>query len=182
MNNKTPLTLTLLMAIALIVASGVSAAEEGKVKILAPWNSIGQAFPIATDKVLFQGRGEGIMYIENGKNETLNAALFVCPGNTILDLEKDTATTSGNCIITPADNSGDIVFAEFSCTGEPGACAGKFMLTGGTGKFAGISGSSKVMIQTVLADLARDAKTGAVIKGSTGLAIWPELKYKIPGK
>ncbi len=182
MKNKTPLTLSLLMAVALFAASGVAIAEEGKVKILAPWNSIGQAFPIAPDKVLFQGRGEGIMYIENGKKETLNAALFVCPGNTILDLEKGTATSSGNCIITPADGSGDVVFATFSCTGEPGACEGKFKLTGGTGKFAGITGSSQVMIQTVLADLARNAKTGAVIKGSTGLAIWPALKYKIPGK
>ncbi len=172
----------LILGLWLLAASAPALAEKGTVKVLAPWNSIGQAFPIAPDKVLFQGRGEGIMYIENGEKETLNAALFVCPGNTVIDLSKGSASRAGHCVITPAGGSGDTVFAEFQCKGEPGSCKGKFEITGGTGAFEGITGSGEVLIQTVVADLAQNAKTGAVIKGATGLAIWPKLKYSIPGK
>ena len=182
MKNKTNFVLSLWFFVVMIAASGASFAGSGMVKILAPWNSMGQAFPIAEDKVLFQGRGEGIMYIENGKKETLNTALFVCPGNMIIDLGDASSTSSGHCVITPAEGSGDTIFAEFSCKGSADACEGKFKLTGGTGQYDGISGSGTILIQTVLADLVQDAETGAVIKGATGLAIWPDLKYKIPGK
>jgi hypothetical protein len=35
--------------------------------MFAPWQSGGQVFRIGPDKLLFQGRAEGIMYIEDGK-------------------------------------------------------------------------------------------------------------------
>ena len=54
--------------------------------------------------------------------------------------------------------------------------------TGGTGKFEGISGGGRMLVRAALAETAASASSGAVIRGATGLAIWPELKSKIPGR
>ena len=63
-----------------------------------------------------------------------------------------------------------------------GACAGELTITGGTGKFEGISGGGPMLVRAALAETAASQSSGAVIRGAAGLAVWPELKYKIPGK
>lgn len=179
MHTKKRIT-TALAALALgLTASTAFADEEGTVKILAPWQSTGQAFPIAEDTIAFYGVSDGIMYIENAAKATLNAAQFVCPGIRTIDLKKQKTTSEGHCVINPA-HSEDVIFAEFSCKGSLDACEGKFTLTGGTGEFKGISGSGKIQVLTAMASVVADIGTGDVIKDSAGLAIWPELKYRIP--
>ena len=170
------------LAAAALVAIGLQtpavAAEEGTVKILAPWDSSGEVYRVAPDKVLFQGKAAGIMYIDGGEGP-LDAALFTCPGRRELAVSEKTVQASGNCVIAVSD--GDNVFAEFRCTGTVGACEGEFKLTGGTGKFKGITGSGPVMVRTVLAGMMLNMKSGSTVSGAAGLAVWPELKYTIPG-
>ena len=165
-------------AAVVICANSAWAAEEGTVKILAPWQSGGQVFRVEPGKLLFQGQAEGIMYIESGEG-ALDAALFVCPGRREISIADGKVEASGRCIIRGAD--GGTVFAKFSCSGSPGACAGRFMLTGGTGKFKGITGEGDMLVRTVLSQMAADLQSGATISGAAGLAIWPNLSYKIPG-
>lgn len=171
--------LFLVGAAVLICANGVWAAEEGTVRMLAPWQSGGQVYRIEPGKILFQGQAEGIMYIENGKG-TLDAALFVCPSRREISIADAKVQASGQCIIEGAGGGGQ-VFAKFSCTGQPGTCTGKFTLTGGTGKFKGITGEGDMLVRTALAQIAQDMESGATISGATGLALWPNLSYKIPG-
>jgi hypothetical protein len=170
--------LVLAVAATVMFANSVWAAEEGTARILAPWQSGGQVFRIEPGKLLFQGQAEGIMYIESGEG-VLDAALFVCPSRREISIADREVKASGQCIIEGAN--GDTVFAKFSCTGEPGICVGKFTLTGGTGKFKGITGESDMLVRTAIAQIAADMESGSTITGAAGLAVWPNMSYKIPG-
>jgi hypothetical protein len=73
------------------------------------------------------------------------------------------------------------VFAEWECKGvHLKGCKGKFILTGGTGKFESITGESDFLIRAAIVDREIDIATGSVHETGLGLAIWPELHYKIP--
>lgn len=165
----------------LALSASAVVAEEGNVKILAPWESTGQAFPIAEDKVAFYGASSGIMYIENTTKGSLNSATFVCPGIRTIDLKNETASSTGHCVISPVTTE-DIIFAEFTCKGPLDTCVGQFTLTGGTGSLKGITGSGEMQILTAMASVVADMNTGGIVKQSAGLAIWQNLSYKIPGK
>ena len=173
------LTRVFLAGAAMVMCAGSAwAAEEGTVKIFAPWQSGGQVFRIEPGKLLLQGQAEGIMYIESGEG-ALDAALFVCPSRREISIAEGKVEASGHCIIEGA--RGGTVFAKFSCSGEPGTCIGKFTLTGGTGSYKGITGEGEMLVRTALAQIAEDVQSGATIAGAAGLAVWPSLSYKIPG-
>ena len=163
----------------LLVLAGVAQAEQQTVKAIAPWLGSGQMFPVEPDKITFLGSFEGIMYIEDAKG-TLDAALMVCPTTHQIEAGKGTTRAHGHCIMTAV--GGDRVFAKWKCSGVPGTCKGKFTLTGGTGRFNGITGSSDFRIRTALAGLAADLDRGTAVSGAIGLAEWPKLTYRLRTK
>jgi hypothetical protein len=167
------------VAAAAVIAlpTAVSAAEEGTVKIMAPWESSGQIFQVGPDEVLFLGVAEGIMYIDEGEG-VLDAAALQCPGTREISLEAGASKAHGRCVIT--GEGGDQIFAVYRCEGAEGDCEGTFELTGGTGRFEGITGKGAMQVRTRLMALAQNAETGAVVSGAAGLAKWPALSYKIP--
>lgn len=154
-------------------------AAEGKAKILAPWEANGQLFQVAVDKLQFIGTFEGIMYIEHGEG-LLDAALFTCPSTQITEVLTNQIKAHGYCTIESP--SGDYIYAEYTCDGEPGACAGTFTLTGGTGKLTGITGQSDLIVRTALSGTTIDQQTGGTVSAAKGLAIWPEMRFEVPGK
>ena len=155
------------------------AADVGTAKILAPWEANGQLFQVAVDKLQFIGTFEGIMYIEHGDG-LLDAALFTCPSTQITHILTNKVEGHGYCTIESP--TGDYVYAEFTCDGEPGSCKGKFTLTGGTGKLTGITGESPMSVRTALSGTSLDETTGGTISAAKGLAIWPEMHFEIPGR
>ena len=156
-----------------------AAADEGTAKILAPWEANGQLFQVAVDKLQFIGTFEGIMYIEHGDG-LLDAALFTCPSTQIIHILSNQLEGHGFCTIESP--TGDYVYAEFTCDGEPGSCKGKFTLTGGTGRLAGITGESDVIVRTALSGTAINEATGGTVSAAKGLAIWPEMRFEFPGR
>jgi hypothetical protein len=154
-------------------------AAEGKAKILAPWEANGQIFQVAVDKLQFIGTFEGIMYIEHGEG-LLDAALFTCPSTQITEVLTNQTKAHGYCTIESP--SGDYIYAEYTCEGEPGACAGTFTLTGGTGKLTGITGESDLIVRTALSGTTVDQQGGGTVSAAKGLAIWPEMRFQVPGK
>jgi len=164
-------------ALLLFVATVAVQAEEGTVKAMAPWQGQGKAYVTGPEKMLFVGEFNGIMYVETGEG-TLDAALILCPATQEINIKGMTSRAHGNCIISPA--KGDIIFAEWKCSGKPGGCNGTLTLTDGTGRFKGISGSGEMVVRTALMGLAKNLKSGDVVKAAAGLAVWPKLKYKIP--
>ncbi|VAX08694.1 hypothetical protein MNBD_GAMMA25-899 [hydrothermal vent metagenome] len=178
------LTLTRIIVATLLLGGMISVqAEEVTLKIMAPWKSEGQMFRISANEVLIQGHSEGMMYIDAGENsiDALNTAIFQCPGKTLVNMANGKLETIGNCVISRGDEE-NLIFAEFVCKGITGKCDGKFSITGGIGKFKGITGSGKMIVRTVMTDVLGDVGTGAVLKGSTGLVVWPALKVNIPAK
>jgi hypothetical protein len=169
---------TALATLALCLASP-AIAEQGTAKILAPWEANGQLFQVAVDKLQFIGTFEGIMYIEHGEG-LLDAALFTCPSTQIIHVLSNQLEGHGYCTIESPN--GDYVYAEFNCDGEPGSCTGKFTLTGGTGRLAGITGESDVIVRTALSGTAINEATGGTVSAAKGLAIWPEMRFEFPGK
>ena len=169
---------TVIPLLALLCFSAGAQAEES-LKAIIPWDGEGRVFRIGMDTMLFLGAFEGIMYVETSEGE-LDEGFVVCPVNQILDLKTKATTGSGHCMITAS--GGDTVFAEWTCSGKVGGCKGNFKLTGGSGKFKGITGSSKLIVRSPLSVLAGDMASGSVVRVASGIAILPELKYKMPAK
>jgi hypothetical protein len=171
-------SLTVLLSL-LMVAVPPASADQGTAKILAPWEANGQLFQVAVDKLQFIGTFEGIMYIEHGEG-LLDAALFTCPSTQITEILSNASKAHGYCTIESPN--GDFIYAEYTCDGEPGACTGTFVLTGGTGKLTGITGESDLIVRTALSGTTIDQETGGTVSAAKGLAIWPEMRFEIPGK
>jgi hypothetical protein len=162
---------------ALTALAGAATADDGSVKALAPWDGQGQIFHIGPAQALFVGAFDGIMYVQTGE-DALDALLMLCPGSQEISLDDLTTIANGYCTFENAD--GDRVFAKWYCAGEVGACQGQMTLTGGTGKFEGITGSGEMKVRTVLSDMAANVESGSVVRSATGLAVWPKLDYSIP--
>ncbi|WP_242482480.1 hypothetical protein [Thiocystis violacea] len=167
------------LVLSLLCLAPPLAAEQGTAKILAPWEANGQLFQVAVDKLQFIGTFEGIMYIEHGDG-LFDTALFTCPSTQIIHVLTNQLQGHGYC--TLESPTGDYVYAEFNCDGAPGACKGTFTLTGGTGKLTGITGESPMIVRTALSGTAIDQEAGGTISAAKGLAIWPEMRFEVPGK
>jgi len=179
MSQLSQVSCVLAAAVFALGVAGPARADEGKVKVLAPWQGEGQVFQIEPGKVMFLGRFDGIMYVEDGKGP-LDGAPFVCPGTQVIEVDKGSMVASGHCMVTPSEE--EEVFAKWSCAGQAGTCKGRLEFTGGTGRFEGITGGGDMTVRTVLSDLATDASRGEVVRTAAGLAVWPELVYRFPGK
>ncbi len=151
-------------------------AEEGTVKILAPWKAKGQVYKVGIKQTQFIGEFSGIMYVETGEGE-LDTAIFVCPAVQDVDYVNQKTQANGRCHIVAA---GGNIFAQFDCIGVPGECKGIFKLTGGTDRFEGITGSGEMNVRSALSAFMSDVASGDVVQTAEGLATWPALKYKIP--
>ncbi len=86
----------------------------------------------------------------------------------------------GYCIISAGENN--LVYSEWTCTGSLGGCDGDFQIIGGTGEFEGSSGGGKMQVRPALLKVGIDLSSGCAVRDAAGLAVWPELKYKIPAK
>jgi hypothetical protein len=152
--------------------------EEGTVKIIAPWEAQGQAFKVGPGEVQFIGTFEGIMYVET-EEERFDTAIFICPAVQDWDTTRGTSRANGRChIVAPKGN----IFARFNCDGKPGSCEGMFTLTGGTERFEGITGSGEMRVRSALSSIMEGVASGHPVKSAAGLAVWPELKFKIPDR
>lgn len=156
----------------------VRAAEETTVEALAAYQSYGRLFRTAENQALFVGGFDGIMFVANGRGP-LNTAKIVCPGMMEVNLDDGRTTGEGRCIIT--DSEGNRVFAKWRCSGEAlVGCKGAFDLTAGTGRFQGISGGGDFILRTAITKFARDMSEDHAEGIGLGLAVWPNLKYRLP--
>jgi hypothetical protein len=163
----------------LVTTSQVALGEERTVQAMVPWQGSGEVFVVAPEKLMILASFPGIMYLQ-GTQGALDAAVMLCPAVQTLDIKSKRAEASGHCTLTAAGD--DVVYSAWKCTGVQGACEGEFTLTGGTGKFTGITGGGKMTVRAALAETAASLSSGGVVRGAAGLAVWPTLKYTIPAK
>ena len=168
-------TRTLLLAGAVILG-GTAQAEEKTLNVIMPWEGEGSIHVIGEEKILFSGEFNGIMYAENASGE-LDTAFAKCPAQQEINATSKQASAEGHCnIVVSAE---DTVYAEWKCKGELGACKGSFTLTGGTGRFKGVTGSSDLTIRSVLSQVVIGMGDGSIVRAASGLAVLPELKYTL---
>ncbi len=165
------------LAAGLAFSSNGMAAEEGTVTAMSPWQGSGQVYVVAPDRRLILGRYAGIMYIETGEG-SLDTAIMLCPAVQTIDTATKESGAHGHCVIS--DGEDNLVYSEWKCEGSVGACEGDFNITGGTGKFKGITGGGQLLVRAALVETAIDLENGSVVRDAAGLAVWPELEYKIP--
>ena len=157
--------------------SGVSMAQTETLSAIVSWQAQGQVTPAGTDKLRFQGEMEGIMYLDSDEGP-LNEAFIQCEIDQELDATTESTVVNGDCTIVVSTE--DSVSAEITCRGMQGYCVGDFKLTGGTGRFTGISGSSKMTVRSPVHALAQDQSGSAELRVAAGILQLPELKITLP--
>ena len=177
--NARQLLRVIVTAGVLVTANHVAFGEERTIQAMAPWQGSGEVFVVAPEKLMILVSFTGIMYLQ-GQQGAFDGVVMRCPAVQILDIKAKRAEASGHCTLTAAGD--DVVYSAWKCTGLQGACEGEFTLTGGTGKFAGITGGGKLMVRAALTETAASLSSGGVVNGAAALALWPELKYAIPAR
>jgi hypothetical protein len=164
----------------MVVIGGVLAtarAEEHAVRIQAPWEGRVRVYVTGPQQAFALGVFSGRLAADP-ESSTLQGAGLVCPGVFDADYAASTQRGEGRCVIT--SRSGDRFFARWTCTGEPDkGCTGKFVLTGGTGAYEGVTGEGDLSLRLTLSDLTRlnQLESDYDVKG---LATWPALRYRTP--
>jgi hypothetical protein len=159
-----------------VLFGGTAQAEEKTLNVIMPWSGEGSIHVIGEETILFSGAFNGIMYAENTSGE-LDTAFAKCPAQQRINSGSKQASAEGHCNITVSPE--DTVYAEWECAGELGACKGTFTLTGGTGRFKGVTGSSKLIVRSVMSQLVVGMGDGSIVREASGLAVLPELKITL---
>jgi hypothetical protein len=166
-----------IMTLLLCSWSGTTFADTKTVSAVIPWQGQGEVFPIGIDKLRFLGSIEGVMYIESAEG-AMDEAFVECPIVQNIDLSNQSITSTGNCTIVVSTE--DAVFAELACEGVKGFCLGEFKLTGGTGRFSGISGSGEMTVRSPMHALVADLSGGTVLNVASGILQIPALTFTLP--
>ena len=178
MRGKYLLSFIGLFFLLFVVSTKPVQAEEGTVKAMSAWQSQGDLYKVGENKGYFLGAFGGVLFVEDEKG-SLDAAHIQCPGTMDINLEDGSAEAEGKCLIT--DREDNLIFAKWMCGGIMlEGCEGRFDITGGTGKFEGITGSGDFFTRTAIGELSMDIPVNGIQATSVGLAIWRNLHYKFP--
>jgi len=165
------------MLAAAALARPAQATEEGTIKAFAAWQGDGQTLQTGTNETTFIGTIAGTVYVETDKGP-IDGGQMVCPAMLLVNIDDGTQSGVGRCNITARD--GGRIFAQLTCTGvHLVGCAGDFTLTGGTDRFAGITGGGHFTVRSRLQELVRLSGNTAVLS-VTGIMFWRELHYQVP--
>ena len=175
---RTKTAIQSLTAILILLAwSSVTFAETRTISAVIPWQGQGETTSTGTDQLRFQGTIEGIMYIETVEGP-LNEAFVRCQIVQDIDVTTENTSATGDCtIVTLAEDS---VTAKLSCRGTQGYCIGEFEISGGTGRFSGISGSSKMIARSPIYALAQNLSGETESQVMVGILQLPELNITSP--
>jgi hypothetical protein len=160
------------------LAATVHAAEETTIEAFATWKGEGTLVPMGSNPAVLVATLTGVVYIQTEQGP-VRGGILICPATAEISLQDGAQTGKGRCAWTA--NDGDQVFAEWTCTGRHLiGCKGDFTLTGGTGRFEGVTGGGPMVLRSELGTIAAEASGQAIERTATGIIFWPALTYKIP--
>jgi hypothetical protein len=155
----------------------VAQSEEAVVSASAVVRGKGTGFRIGDKLGTYVGTFEGPLYVE-GSEGPVRAGRLVCSATMEIKTEDRSESGAGRCLLA-ADEGGEI-FGQWTCTGYfLIGCSGPFTLTGGTGRFAGITGGGPMTMRTGVGKLGGGTATSQNVEVE-GIVFWRELKYKMP--
>jgi len=164
--------------LALLLAGEVNAAEEQTIDAFAAWQAQGEYYATGKTTAMATLALTGQMYVQTPQGPVY-AGELVCPGTMDLNVSEGTQAGSGRCMISGKD--GAKVFAKWSCKGAHMiGCEGEFSLTGGTGRFDGVTGSGPLLVRSNLHEMRIDMLKGRVEGAATGIMVWKNFRYQMP--
>ncbi|WP_119302026.1 hypothetical protein [Dongia deserti] len=174
--NRAAIALALLGA-ALGASSTVLADQEQTIKAFAAWQGRGQMYETGVNRATFVGSFSGMIFVETDKGP-LDSGFMICPAIVDVNLSDATQEGRGRCTISAKD--GSRAYGEITCKGvHLVGCDGDFTFTGGTDRFAGISGGGPITIRSGLQEFAATGGN-TVHESAGGIIFWPKLTYKLP--
>lgn len=143
------------------------------------WAGEGMVFQVAPAEGYFVGGFRGVLFSESADGE-LNRVDLTCPATFTIALETGATSGTGHCVFRrPGEN--DRVFSSWTCDGVKGlGCAGTLTITGGTGRYAGASGTAVMKARSTLDIMATTALRGEVAEAATGVMLLENLSMTIP--
>ncbi len=160
------------------LTAAVHAAEENTIEAFASWQGEGTLIPMGPNPAVMVATLSGVVYIQTEQGP-LRSGTIICPATAEISLDDGKQTARGRCAWTA--NDGDRVFAEWTCAGRHMiGCKGDYTLTGGTGRFEGVTGGGPIVLRSEIGTIAADASGQAIERTTTGILYWPALKYTIP--
>lgn len=162
----------LILSIAAIVATAIlsmvalpARAEptEETIRAFSVWESHGSFYVPGPEISTFSATLIGRLYVDTDKGP-VDAGMLSCPATVHIKNADQTQEGSAICAITTKD--GGQVFAELACTGVyMVGCSGEAKITGGTGRFKGVTGDGKFTIRSDLASESGGAINGQMMNG-----------------
>jgi hypothetical protein len=153
-----------------------AAAEEETITAFVTWIGQGGTFQTGTKELTFIGSLVGPVYVETEKGPVFSGRM-ACPA--MVKVGEDASQRgTGSCVITAKD--GAKIFADIGCTGVfMVGCEGEFTLTGGTERFAGVTGSGPVLIRSELRTINVVSDVASKDQ-ATGILYLRDLRYRLP--
>ncbi len=141
---------------------------------ITSWLGKGEIHEIGNEHVLFHDAIDGVIFIQKQEGivkSPMQAARMHCPVIMNVDKNSKERDSQGFCVITPNEGTG-MVYTSFRCSGSTEECQGEWTHIGGTGDYAGISGTTNYRSRVDLS-----SEDGGLI---SGYAVWPNLTYTLP--
>jgi hypothetical protein len=179
MTRKVASRISGILAILLLATTARTAvgAEDTVITAFAAWQGDGRLFETGADQATFVGALGGTLYVETEKGPVASGTM-ICPTIVTIHLKDRSQTGNGRCAITSPE--GDRVYADVDCKGYfLIGCEGKFTITGGTGRFSGITGDGPMVIRSDFGRLKASAGDPTHPE-ATGILYLRDLHYTIP--
>ena len=165
------------VSLATVLVATVAQAEEATVEAFSVYRSEGELARTGPDSATFAGTASGLFFVQTSEGPG-RPSTIACPVSIEVDLETGAQTGQGKCTIETRD--GESVFADWTCNGyHLVGCRGDFTLTGGTGRYEGVSGGGKMTVRSDLHELAV-ASASTVSRTSQGVIWWEKLRVEVP--
>lgn len=165
------------LAVAVALPRQAAAEEEATINVFSVVEGQGQTLQTGAKEATFIGTLAGTLYAETDKGPVEVGALR-CPATIKVGTEDATQKGVGSCAITTKD--GAQMFAEISCSGVYlVGCDGELKLTGGTDRYAGITGGGPITFRSGQRMIAVMSEGGTKERG-TSILVARGLRYRIP--
>jgi len=177
MSKRRRWLVALSILVIMVGAVPVARAAEHAVRGQAPWEGRARVYVTGPHQAFVLGAFTGRLAIDP-ESSALHDARLLCPGAFDSDYAAHTIQGQGHCIITTS--SGDRIFARWNCDGQPDkGCSGRFVITGGTGAYEGVTGDGDLALRITFSEMTRveQLESDYDVKG---LVTWPALRYRTP--
>ena len=161
------------LAILGLLAAGPALAQDAAERVtldaFSVWEATGTTQQVGPATTMFAGEMSGAYFIDAGEGP-VPAGVISCVGALEADAATGAQAGAARCRLVAAD--GAVAFGRFTCEGwRLIGCVGPFLLEGGEGRLAGVSGEGPIVIRRYETELVATA-SGAVAEHALGVASW----------